>query len=204
MKKYIALLILICITSIIKGCDYNNETEITVNELENEVSISDETINNSNLSDKKEKLFNDYTVDEVNENYKKLNKNELSYNVQPGNLFIETKDGFVGSESGLVAVDDKKYGYILQEYTYATEVNSTKMRLEDAMDLIKSVLPDDINELRRKYDESTQHTDIVYNTSQGNFIASVAYDLEQAESIEFDPNNLNDMIIGISYMKEIK
>lgn len=78
------------------------------------------------------------------------------------------------------------------------------MRLEDAMKLIKSVLPDDISELRRKYDESTQHTCIVYNTTQGNFVASVAYDLEQAQSNKFDPNNLDDIIVGISYMKEIK
>jgi len=85
--------------------------------------------------------------------------------------------------------------------TYASEVNPTNITYEDAINLAKSVLPDDIKEIRKKYDNSTTKTYIVCSSNQGNFVVGLAYDHQDTDN--FIPVSDKDIIIGIDYMKEI-
>ena len=141
---------------------------------------------------------------ELDKRYKDVNKSKLNYDESySSSTYCETKNSFVGSEAGIPSVDNKKYKKILDNYTYARELNPTKVTYEDAIKLAKSILPDDIKEIRNKYDNSTGKTYIVYSSSQGNFILGLAYDYDESHSDGFTPNSKNNTVVGIDYMKEI-
>ncbi|NOW82736.1 hypothetical protein B0H39_000617 [Clostridium beijerinckii] len=141
---------------------------------------------------------------EIDKRYKEVDKSKLSYDEANSSLtYYETENSFVGSEAGIPNVDNKKYKDILSDYTYACEVNPTKVTYEDAIRLAKSVLPNDIKEIRNKYDNSTGKTHIVYSSNQGNFVLGLAYDYDESHNSGFTPNSKNNTIVGIDYMKEI-
>ncbi|MBE6089300.1 MAG: hypothetical protein E7206_14950 [Clostridium beijerinckii] len=141
---------------------------------------------------------------EIDKRYKEVDKSKLNYDKTNSSLtYYETENSFVGSEAGIPNVDNKKYKNILSDYTYASEVNPTKVTYEDAIKLAKSVLPNDIKEIRNKYDNSTGKTYIVYSSNQGNFVLGLAYDYDESHNSGFTPNSKNNTIVGINYMKEI-
>jgi len=141
---------------------------------------------------------------ELDKRYKEVDKSKLDYKwTDSSSTYCETKNSFVGSEAGILSVDNKKYIRILDDYTYAMLLNPTNVTYEDAIKLAKSVLPDDIKEIRKKYDNSMGKTYIVYSSSQGNFILGLAYDYDESHSDGFIPNSKNSTVVGIDYMKEI-
>ncbi|GEQ23526.1 hypothetical protein CBU02nite_40320 [Clostridium butyricum] len=141
---------------------------------------------------------------EIDKRYKEVDKSKLNYDKSYSSLtYYETENSFVGSEAGIPNIDNKKYKDILIDYTYARDVNPTKVTYEDAIKLAKSVLPNDIKEIRNKYDNSTGKTYIVYSSNQGNFVLGLAYDYDESHNSGFTPNSKNNTIVGINYMKEI-
>ncbi|MDU1351025.1 MAG: hypothetical protein E6942_17255 [Clostridium argentinense] len=144
MKKFKFILsILILIPFVLIGCKSNIKEELNMDKATTgnfESYTKNETVN-----------------DKISKRYKEVKKETLSYEIESSDhRYYETKNSFVGSEAGLPNVDDKKYGSILSEYTYAAEVNPTEVSYNDAIKLAHKVLPDDIKEQRIKYDDNVK------------------------------------------------
>jgi|GEM_PF-883555 len=212
--NFVGLILLILLSFTVVGCksqdqskttDENKtvETEITKDNTENDTSKKYQNtpeaqkILEANQKEDKEK---DNT--EIDKRYKEVDKSKLDYDATYSSYtYCETKNGFVGSGGDTPGIDNKKYKNILKNYTYAQLVNPTNVTYKDAIKLAKSVLPDDIKEIRKKYDSSTCITYIFYSSNQGNFILGLAY--PHADTDNFTPTSDKDIVVGIDYMKEI-
>ena len=218
MKKfnYIIMTVLLLLSFTATGC---KSTVQNGTDTENQTTTEDkspETNKNATENDNFETRGNsprDQAIFEENEErdnteldkrYKEVDKSKLNYDKAYSSLtYYETENSFVGSEAGIPNVDNRKYKNILSDYTYASEVNPTKVTYEDAIKLAKSVLPDDIKEIQKKYDSETVKTYITYSSSQGNFVVGFSYDYNQSHTDSFNPDSDKDIIVGIDYMKEI-
>lgn len=141
---------------------------------------------------------------EIDRRYKNIDKSKLDYTPTPSpTSYCETQTSFVGTESGIPSIDNKKYQQTLPLYTYFCEVNPTKVTYEEAIKLIKSVLPDDVKELRKKYDSSTSKTYIIYSSNQGNFVVGLAFSYDESHTDNFIPDYTRNTVVGIDYMKQI-
>lgn len=218
MKKlnYITLTTLLLLSFTVIGCKpiIQNQTA-TENQtaVENESAETNKNTTENDNSETRRNSPKDQAIFEENEErdnteldkrYKEVDKSKLNYHESySSSTYYETENSFVGSEAGIPNVDNKKYIRILDDYTYAMLLNPTNVTYEDAIKLAKSVLPDDIKEIRKKYDNSMGKTYIVYSSSQGNFILGLAYDYDESHSDGFIPDSKNNTVVGIDYMKEI-
>lgn len=150
----------------------------------------------------------------IEERYNKVNKKYIQYkncNDTTDVNYFETDNGFVGTPVDLPHYDDKIYCSTLNEFSFFAEVNPTFMTFDKAISLAKKILPDDIKEERRKFDDYTGSTSIVYSSSQGNFVLllehQISYDNVQDDDL-IKVNNSNyvrqSVIVGISYLMELK
>ncbi|BCZ45755.1 hypothetical protein psyc5s11_18220 [Clostridium gelidum] len=210
--KFTGLIILFILSITAIGCKSqdkpktaanNNTVETNRNNTENDTSKKYQNtpeaqkILEANQEEDKEK---DNT--KIDKSYKEVDKSTLDYNTtSSSSTYCETEDSFVGSNADIAPIDNKKYKEILKDYTYACEVNPTNVTYENAIKLAKSVLPDDIKEIRKKYDSSTTKTYIVYSSRQGNFVLGLAYPYSDTDN--FIPSSDKDIVVGIDYMKEI-
>jgi len=196
MKKFKLIYIGIAIISLLMvGCgDKPNVKEKIPNK---DISSSKPIIDNT------DKDKTDNTV--IAERYKNIKKEDLTYEVIPESYyFYESEDDLVSSFclNEIPNIDDKKYGYILEDYTYACEVNPTDITYDEALDLIYKVLPDDIKKEREKFNENgkSKQTNIIFSSSRGNFVVSLAHPIVSfVNGVETVDTNA---IIGISYLRE--
>lgn len=204
MKKLTSiLLVILAILSITAiGCKSQNQSNNTA-QNKSETDNFETRVN----SPKEQAIFEENEEKdntEINNRYKNVDKSKLDYTKSySSNTYYETKNSFVGSKAGVPKIDNKKYMEILKDYTYASEVNPTNITYNEAIKLAKSVLPDDIKELQKKYDNDTAKTYITYSSSQGNFVVGFSYDYNQSHTDSFNPDSDKDIIVGIDYMKEI-
>ncbi|MBP3931492.1 MAG: hypothetical protein J6D47_18250 [Peptostreptococcaceae bacterium] len=85
---------------------------------------------------------------------------------------------------------------------YYSEINPCSLTYEQAIELIKKVLPDDIKQIGLTIDEEVNKEYIYYESSKGNFRVGLCYEYElNDENIEVVNK---DRICGIDYSKEIK
>lgn len=218
MKKfnYITLTTLLLLSFTVTGCKSTvqngtaTENKTTVENKAEETSkgtTENDNLKNHQNSPKDQAIFEENEErdnTEIDKRYNEVDKSKLNYDEAYSSLtYYETENSFVGSKAGIPNVDNKKYKNILTDYTYECEVNPTKVTYEDAIKLAKSVLPNDIKEIRNKYDDSIGKTYIVYSSSQGNFILGLAYDYDESNNSGFIPNSKNNTVVGIDYMKEI-
>jgi len=92
--------------------------------------------------------------------------------------------------------------YILEDYTYASEVNSTYVTYDEALDLVYKVLPDDIKKEREIFNENSKSKNkyIVFSSSKGNFVVSFAYPVVSCvKGVETLDTNY---VVGIAYLRE--
>ena len=81
-------------------------------------------------------------------------------------------------------------------------MNPTNLTYDNAIELVKKVLPDDIKQVDFKIDEEVNTEYIYYESSKGNFRVELCY--------RYDFNDRNeevlskDKIVGIDYSKEIR
>lgn len=141
----------------------------------------------------------------ISERYKNVKKEDLTYKVaQKSYYFYESEDDLVSSSrlNEIPNIDDKKYGYILKDYTYACEVNPTDITYDEALDLIYKVLPDDIKKERKKFNKNNEikNTNLIFSSSKGNFIVNLVHPIISYESGNetVDTNS----VVGISYLRE--
>lgn len=213
MKKlnYIILTTFLLLSFTAIGCNQTATEKQTI--VENESAETNKNTTENDNSETRRNSPKDQAIFEENEErdnteldkrYKEVDKSKLNYDESYSSIdYYETEKSFVGSEAGMPNVDNKKYKKTLNDYTYASEINPTKVTYEDAVKLAKSVLPNDIKEIRNKYDNSIGKTYIVYSSSQGNFILGLVYDYDQSHSDGFIPASKSNTVVGIDYMKEI-
>lgn len=190
LKLFLSILIILCVIS--SGCSNKIKRDSS---LDNSYNETIETLN-ENEEDINTKIA---------EKYMNVNKESLIYNIYPSQYyFYETSNGFVTTDllSKFLNFDDKKYGETLCEYTYCPEVNPSSMPYDDAIKLVYSVLPDDINEERSMYNKTLQKTYIVYSSSKGNFVAGLTHSV--VVNTNGTPTENRDIIVGIDYLKEIQ
>lgn len=193
MKKVKIIISILCL-SICVGC--SNKVESQDNSYKNEenvVAIMDE---NENVLEEKDPMI-------IYDRYKIVDKNKLKYErVSSSVYFHETETAFVGSplSDTIPNIDNKKYDNILSSYTFASELISTTMTYDKAVEYAKSVFPDDIKEERVKFDNNTGIIFIVYSSSKGNFVAGLNTKILLIQDGEYTYDK--GCITGISYLKE--
>lgn len=198
MKKHILFCIIAGIMTIsLVGCQKENKLN---KEVLNEASNSNSSIiiNNTSYEDEPDNSV-------IKKRYDNVNKEQLTYEVVPqSGYFYESESEIVSSFrlNEIPSINNKKYWHILQDYTYACELNPTKLSYDEAIKLISKVLPSDIKKEREKLKDGDEYLirSIIYSSSKGNFIVQLVHPKTEDENLKKTTNL--DSVIGISYLKE--
>lgn len=198
MKKHILFCIIAGIITIsLVGCQKENKLN---KEVLNEASNSNSSIiiNNTSYEDEPDNSV-------IKKRYDNVNKEQLTYEIVPqSGYFYESENEIVYSFrlNEIPSINNKKYLHILQDYTYACELNPTKLSYDEAIKLISKVLPSDIKKEREKLKDGDEYLirSIIYSSSKGNFIVQLVHPKTEDENLK-KATNL-DSVIGISYLKE--
>lgn len=177
MKINKKIIIAICLVGIISvGCSKNSEEnnkDLSIQNIENHIPYIGE--NNSQIDN-----------DIINERYENVKKEELTYDIQE----YKKENSY------------DNYKNILRGFTYSSEINPINLTYDEAIELVKKVLPDDIKQVDLKVDEDINKEYIYYQSSKGNFRVGLCY------VYEFNDENVQvvnkDRICGIDYSIEIK
>ncbi|MBP2024175.1 hypothetical protein J2Z44_004030 [Clostridium punense] len=198
MKKHILFCIIAGIMTIsLVGCQKENKLN---KEVLNEASNSNSSIiiNNTSYEDEPDNSV-------IKKRYDNVNKEQLTYEIVPqSGYFYESENEIVSSFrlNEIPSINNKKYWHILQDYTYACELNPTKLSYDEAIKLISKVLPSDIKKEREKLKDGDEYLirSIIYSSSKGNFIVQLVHPKIEDENLKKTTNL--DSVIGISYLKE--
>ena len=138
----------------------------------------------------------------IDERYENVNKEELSYDP----LVESSEDDNSEVKTQVYLADsiknDTNYKSILLGFTYFLESNPSNLTYDEAIELVKNVLPDDIEKVNTVIDDEANKEYIYYKSSKGNFRVGLCYGYKfNEENIEEVDKNL---IVGIDYSKEIK
>ena len=213
MKVKRKILIMIStLTLLFVGCNNTNNNQNTKvestheqNQL-NKNSLSDEDIDIEHHIPYADLYNGEIDEEVINERYRNVNKDELRYDT------IDTDDRFKEHNSNpnnitkIYRADDpngeESYRKILEGYSYNSEGNVFDFTYDEAIKLIKTVLPDDIEEIRYVLNNEYNTEFKYYTSSKGNF----RVDLRYIDS--FTDKNINEIhkgiINSISYSKEFK
>ena len=143
----------------------------------------------------------------INERYKNIKKEELSYDIAydyevEDDGKINTGESDRITEVCYAAGYDTNYRSILEGFTYYSEQNPVNLTYDEAIELVKKVLPDDIKQVDLRVDEELNKEYIYYESSKGNFMVGLCY------GYEFNDENVEVVnktkIVGIDYSKERK
>ena len=189
-KKIIMVMCLLAILSV--GCSSKteeNKSNESVKNIENQIPYIDE---------KSGEIDNSI----INERYENVKKEEISYNSQEDDDTENEKQVTTEVHLADSIKDDVYYKSILLGFTYFAESNPCDLTYEQAIELVRKVLPDDIKEVSSKIDEEVNKEYIYYESSKGNFRVGLCYGYEfNDENVEVVNKN---KIVGIDYSKEIK
>lgn len=87
-------------------------------------------------------------------------------------------------------------------FTYFSEMNPSDLTYDQAIELVKKILPNDIEEVDLVIDKEVNKEYIYYKSAKGNFRMGLCY------GYEFNDENIEvvnkDKIVGIDYSKEIR
>jgi len=198
MKKRILCCIIVAIMTIsLSGCQKENKLK---KEILNEASGSNSTIYINNID-----YENEIDNSVIKKRYDNVNKDQLTYEVvSRSSYFYEDESEIICSlrVDEIPNINDKKYWYILEDYTYACEVNPTKVTYDEAIKLSSKVLPNDIKKEREKFRDSELYLirSIIYSSSKGNFVVQLVH--PKIENENYQKTTDVDSVIGISYLKE--
>lgn len=209
MKVNNAILIIISLVSLLfVGCSNVNNNEVENIKSESLKYRQEKDKDNLNSKDIENHIpyIDEYSAEIdnsiIDERYKNVKKEELSYNpiekiTKNDNSEQITKIYYADSIK-----QDTFYKDVLQGFTYFSEINSINLTYDEAIELVKKVLPDDIEKVNFILDKEFNKEYIYYNSSQGNFRVGLCY------GEEFDNENLEEIhtksVVGIDYSKEIK
>ena len=196
-NKLVTILLIASMILIMTGCSKvsNNEGEnistesLLTTEIENHIPYINE--DNGEI---------DNNI--IDERYENVNKEELSYDP----LVESSEDDNSEVKTQVYLADsiknDTNYKSILLGFTYFLESNPSNLTYDEAIELVKKVLPDDIEKVNTVIDNEVNKEYIYYKSSKGNFRVGLCYGYKfNEENIEEVDKNL---IVGIDYSKEIK
>lgn len=192
MKINKKIIIAICLSAALSiGCSINSE-EDKYEDIENNIPYIDESSG---------EIDNNI----INERYENVKKEELTYATkQVESNDIEKDEKEVKTEVYLAdsIKNDVSYKKILSGFTYYSEENPCDLTYNQAIELVKKVLPGDIKQVDLAIDEEVNKEYIYYRSSKGNFRVGLCY------GYEFNDENIEvlnkDKIVGIDYSKEIE
>ena len=196
-NKLVTILLIASMILIMTGCSKvsNNEGEnistesLLTTEIENHIPYINE--DNGEI---------DNNI--IDERYENVNKEELSYDP----LVESSEDDNSEVKTQVYLADsiknDTNYKSILLGFTYFLESNPSNLTYDEAIELVKKVLQDDIEKVNTVIDDEVNKEYIYYKSSKGNFRVGLCYGYKfNEENIEEVDKNL---IVGIDYSKEIK
>ena len=193
MKINKKIIIAMCIATILSvGCSSKNEenkSDISVKNIENHIPYIDEKIGEIDNSI-------------INERYENIKKEELTYNPKE---YEDTEDNekevITQVQPADSIKDDTNYKSILLGFTYFSESNPCDLTYDQAIEVVKKVLPDDIKQVNSKKDREVNKEYIYYESDKGNFRVGLCYGYEfNDENVEAVNEN---KIVGIDYSKDI-
>ena len=196
-NKLVIILLIASMTLIMIGC-----SKVSNNEGEN---ISTESLSTTEIENHIPYINEDNgEIDNniIDERYENVNKEELSYDP----LVESSEDDNSEVKTQVYLADsiknDTNYKSILLGFTYFLESNPSNLTYDEAIELVKKVLPDDIEKVNTVIDNEVNKEYIYYKSSKGNFRVGLCYGYKfNEENIEEVDKNL---IVGIDYSKEIK
>ena len=196
-NKLVIILLIASMTLIMIGC-----SKVSNNEGEN---ISTESLSTTEIENHIPYINEDNgEIDNniIDERYENVNKEELSYDP----LVESSEDDNSEVKTQVYLADsiknDTNYKSILLGFTYFLESNPSNLTYDEAIELVKKVLPDDIEKVNTVIDDEANKEYIYYKSSKGNFRVGLCYGYKfNEENIEEVDKNL---IVGIDYSKEIK
>ena len=185
------------------GCSDTNNNQNTKGESikdENEVSLDDveHDVPYANLN------TGEIDIEVINNRYKNVNKDELAYDTIQDDIenLIEEHNANPDNMTKIHIAEqtDTSYKSILEGYSYESEGNSFDFTYDEAMELAKKVLPDDVEEVDYILNEEFNIEYIYYTSSKGNFRVNLRYidDFNDKDIEEIHKGS----IIAISYSKE--
>ena len=184
-------------TTSLSGCQKENKLN---KEVLNEASNSNSSIIINNIPYEDEP---DNSV--IKKRYDNVNKDQLTYEiVSQSSYYYESESEIICSLrlGEIPNTNNKKYWDILEDYTYACEVNPTKLTYDEALKLSSKVLPNDIKKEREKLNDGELYLirSIIYSSSRGNFIVQLVH--PKIEDENHKKTTDVESVIGISYLKE--
>lgn len=196
-NKLVTILLIASMILIMIGC-----SKVSNNEGEN---ISTESLSTTEIENHIPYINEDNgEIDNniIDERYENVNKEELSYDP----LVESSEDDNSEVKTQVYLADsiknDTNYKSILLGFTYFLESNPSNLTYDEAIELVKNVLPDDIEKVNTVIDDEANKEYIYYKSSKGNFRVGLCYGYKfNEENIEEVDKNL---IVGIDYSKEIK
>ena len=193
MKINKKIIIVMCLVSILSvGCgskSVENKSNISTENIENHIPYIDK--NNDEI---------DNSI--INERYKSVKKEDLTYDTKEDDSKDNEKEVITQIYSADSIKDDINYKSILLGFSYASESNPCDLTYNQAIELVKKVLPDDVKQVDSTMDEEVNKEYIYYESSIGNFRVGLCYGYEfNDENTEVVNKN---KIVGIDYSKEIK
>lgn len=153
--------------------------------IESEVITSGGLVVDNDLIDKQ--------YNKINDN----NKESISYDyTYPSDMLVyaDYNDGLklvTGSIKAELA-SDRLYKDILMGYRYDAKYNPIDVSYEDALNRVKKLLPNDIEEEKNTENKEENAKYIFYKSKKGNFVVSLTY------------GETKDKVVGIKYFKESK
>ena len=193
MKINKKIIIVMCLVSILSvGCgskSVENKSNVSTGNIENHIPYKDK---------------NDDEIDNsiINERYESVKKEDLTYDTKEDDSKDNEKEVITQIYSADSIKDDINYKSILLGFSYASESNPCDLTYNQAIELVKKVLPDDVKQVDSRMDEEVNKEYIYYESSKGNFRVGLCYGYEfNDENIEVVNKN---KIVGIDYSKEIK
>jgi len=183
------------------GCSDNTEVE---EDLEGN---TEEVVFNENESTYDSDVAVTTSKYDILELYDSVDKNDLKYEYdEDGPSYLYEYNGGMAygsdnSENFMPSINDKKYKPVLEEFSFASEENPINKSYDEAIELVKKVLPDDIKKVdERDYiDGDPNYIGIrilEYSSSKGNFLVAFAHGYTDGV---YD----KDKVAGINYHIEI-
>ena len=184
--------LVVLIPLIMIGCskvssNSEEDTDVTYNstkEIENHIPYINHVVDN----------------DTIDKRYENLNKEELTYDTLKKSN--EDNNETITQVYKADSISNDNYEDILLGFTYFSEDNASDFTYDEAIDLVKKVLPDDIEQVDKVLDNEVNKEYIYYKSSKGNFRVGLCY------GYRFNEDNVEEvdknLIVGIDYSKEIK
>lgn len=196
------------ITLLFIGCsNINSNQNIKIESKQNQNELNKDSLENiehhvpyTNLD------TGEIDIKIINERYNNIDKEKLNYDAIDIDSLVENHNNNSDNMSKIYIAEqsngDTSYKTILEGYSYISEGNTFNFTYSEAIELVKKVLPDDIEEVDYILNKELNTEYKYYKSSKGNFRVNLHY------SNDFSDKNIDeihkDSIISISYSKEFR